>query len=102
MITPSEALAAITNAAFLEGRLSAEVFWRYAPGPLDPDWVEQVQDNVVTSTVEPFLKNPHFAQIPDFLNAIRIAAWDGFERRWREMLKDGLRPLDIKSGARNG
>ena len=102
MMAPAEALAAITNAAFQEGKQSAEVIWRYVPAPLDPVWVEQVQDNVVEGVVEPFAANPHFAQMPEFLNAIRISAWDGFERRWRELLKDGPRPLDTKLGAHNG
>lgn len=94
MITPAEALAAITDEAFKEGQNAAEVFWRYTPAPLDPEWVERAQDNVVDVVVYPFTRNPHFAQLPDFLNAVRISAWDGFERRWRELKNEGPRPLD--------
>lgn len=102
MITPHEALATITDAAFKEGQNAAYVIWRYVPAPIEPAWLETVQDNVVDVVIEPFAANPHFAQLPDFLNAVRISAWDGFERRWRELLKDDPRPLDIKLGAHNG
>jgi hypothetical protein len=91
MITPTEALHGIVDAAFTEGEAAAEVFYRYAPGPLSAEWIEQAQENVVAGVVHPFVNDPHFAQLQEFQNAIRLSAWDGFERRWKQLVKAGPR-----------
>ena len=89
MITPTEITTSIIDAAFAEGQNAAQVIYRYWPGELTPELLEDVQDRVVLVVSQPFEVAPHFRS-EALLNGIKVSVWSGFERRWREMVHEDL------------
>ncbi|MGV8865240.1 MAG: hypothetical protein ACOH2T_29390 [Pseudomonas sp.] len=89
MVSPADITKSILDAGFAEGRLVAEIFYRYAPGELGPEYLEDVQDRVVEVASRPFEQDPKFAN-QALLNGIKVSIWSGFETRWRELVHEAL------------
>lgn len=89
MISPTDITTSIMDAALAEGRMVAEVIYKYGPAEMTLEELEDVQDRVVKRVSQPFEYDPNFRS-EALLNGIRISVWSGFEGRWREMVSGSL------------